>query len=196
MLVCSGIFSTCAFRWDPEPGNGARLGCRQVRLCRPTRPSGIRTLTALHPYCTSDMAPAIDALLRSGRRVLTEEMQSGFGYPLPVSGRTVETGNVPLTPLRLIIVQAVHATTRRNSEQPVHQPVTPRRLRHNQLERLRVRAPVTESVRLPGASVSVLSAERRVFMELGSAAGWWTSCRSSCSAPRVASALTRSARSC
>ena len=45
-------------------------------------------------YCTSDMAPAINVLLRSGRRVLAEEMQSGFGY-------------AP----RLIIVQAVRATT-------------------------------------------------------------------------------------
>jgi len=62
-------------------------------------------------YCTSDMAPAIDVLLRPGVATLWRKCSEITDTPLPVSGRTVETGDVPLTPPRLIIVQAVHATT-------------------------------------------------------------------------------------
>jgi hypothetical protein len=64
-----------------------------------------------HPDCTSDEAPAGDVLSGSGpevtafieenscRRVLTQEVQSACGYPAARSGRTVETGELPVKAL-------------------------------------------------------------------------------------------------
>jgi hypothetical protein len=73
-------------------GNGARLGCQAV----PTMPSNPADRYP-YRYCTSDMASANDVLLQSGVASLPRKCSQDSDTPLPVSGRTAETGDVPLT---------------------------------------------------------------------------------------------------
>jgi hypothetical protein len=74
-----------------------------------------------HPDCTSDKAPAGDVWSgsgsggervhrgNSGRRVLTQKCSQGVDTPLPVSGRTVETGELPVNAPRCDRTDARHS---------------------------------------------------------------------------------------